>query len=103
MRRQRGSPPWYSIIKRDVGAVLTANQCSRKDREIPNIQDYFLDLDYRELRDYGKHCWQRKLQVMDEKLLTREKEVTGEIPQAQSCNAYNTSTLTRMAQQHMDG
>ena len=33
-------------------------------------------------------------------LFTPEKEVTGEIPKAQSCIACKTSTLTRMAQQH---
>ena len=31
---------------------------------------------------------------------TPEKEVTGEIPKAQSCIAYKTPTLTGMAQQH---
>ena len=34
---------------------------------------------------------------------TPEKEVKGDIPEAQSCTAQKTSTLTRMAQQHHHG
>ena len=42
----------------------------------------------------------RCFQWNNTRVFTPEKEVTGEIPEAQSCIANKRSTLTRMAQQH---
>ena len=45
------------LLARALAREAVDSNGSRTDREVANIQDCFLGLSSRKLKDYGKHWW----------------------------------------------